>query len=112
MATEITELKCRDCQHFVLAGWWESLDILGISEKLIEPNYYAITNSKVLEIKQNDKEILSPIFEQFIPLWQQHIKTMNVLENQLFYEFRDALLPALMSGRLSLENKTDIGNEN
>ena len=78
------------------------LDLLGVSEKLIAPNYYAISNSKVLEIKQNDKEILSPVFEQFIPLWQQHIKTMNVLENQLFTEFRDALLPALMTGRLSL----------
>lgn len=79
------------------------LKLLGISERLIEPNYYAISNSKVLEIKQNDKEILSPVFEQFIPLWQQHIKTMNVLEDQLFAEFRDALLPALMTGRLSLE---------
>lgn len=79
------------------------LELLGISEKLIDPNYYAISNSKVLEIKQNDKEILSPVLEQFIPLWQQHIRTMNVLENQLFAEFRDALLPALMTGRLSIE---------
>ena len=79
------------------------LELLGISEKLLDPNYYAISNSKVLEIKQNDKEILSPVLEQFIPLWQQHIKTMNVLENQLFAEFRDALLPALMTGRLSIE---------
>ena len=79
------------------------LELLGMTERLIDPNYYAISNSKVLEIKQNDKEILSPVLEQFIPLWQQHIKTMNVLENQLFAEFRDALLPALMTGRLSIE---------
>ena len=79
------------------------LELLGMSERLIDPNYYAISNSKILEIKQNEKEILSPVLEQFIPLWQQHIKTMNVLENQLFAEFRNALLPALMTGRLSIE---------
>lgn len=79
------------------------LDELGITEKLIQPDYFSKSASRILEIKQNDKEILSPVIESFIPLWVQHIKTMNKLENLLFAEFRDALLPALMSGRILKE---------
>lgn len=78
---------------------------LGITQKLTQPDYFSKSASRILEIKQNDKEILSPVIESFIPLWVQHIKTMNTLENQLFAEFRDALLPALMSGRLVINNE-------
>lgn len=78
------------------------LQVLGIENKLIEPNYYSSSASKILEIRQNDKEMLSPVIESFIPLWRQHIRSMNNLENLLFAEFRDALLPALLSGRISV----------
>ena len=49
---------------------------------------------------QVDKEILSPVFESFIPLWYQHLRTMNNLENMLMAELRDALLEPLMTGRI------------
>lgn len=78
---------------------------LGITQKLTQPDYFQKSASRVLEIRQNDKEILSPVIESFLPLWVQHIKTMNTLESQLFAEFRDALLPALMTGRLVINNE-------
>lgn len=81
------------------------LESLGIAKKLIEPDFYSLSASKILEIRQNDKEILSPVIETFIPLWQQHIRSMNKLENLLFAEFRDALLPALLYGRIELDKK-------
>ena len=28
---EITELKCRDCLHFVLSGWWDPQRVCEIS---------------------------------------------------------------------------------
>jgi len=70
----------------------EQLASIGITDKIIEPDYIAQTNSKELKVVQVDKEILSPVFESFIPLWYQHLRTMNNLENMLMAELRDALL--------------------
>lgn len=81
----------------------ESLKMLGIEEEIIYPDYISQTNSKELVIRQMDKECLSPVMLSFIPLLTQHIRTMNMFENNLLVELRDALLPALMSGRLQLK---------
>jgi len=78
----------------------EQLASIGITDKIIEPDYIAQTNSKELKVVQVDKEILSPVFESFIPLWYQHLRTMNNLENMLMAELRDALLEPLMTGRI------------
>ena len=66
------------------------------------------TGVAIWDNKQQDKEILSPVIESFLPLWKQHIKTMNVMENMLLAELRDALLPALMSGRIELNKDTTM----
>lgn len=80
-----------------------SLKMLGIDEELIYPDYIAQTNSKELVIRQMDKDNLSPVMLSFLPLLTQHIRTMNVFENNLLFELRDALLPALMSGKITLK---------
>jgi hypothetical protein len=36
-------------------------------------------------------------------MWSQHIYYLNNEENRLLAEFRDALLPKLMSGEISVE---------
>lgn len=84
-------------------GLNESLKMLGIEEEIIYPDYISQTNSKELVIRQMDKERLSPVMLSFIPLLHQHIRTMNMFETNLLIELRDALLPALMSGRLQLD---------
>lgn len=81
----------------------KSLDMLGIEERIISPDYISQSNSKELIIRQMDKECLSPVMVSFLPLLTQHIRTMNMFENNLLAELRDALLPALMSGKIELK---------
>lgn len=83
-----------------------SLKMLGINEELIYPDYIAQTNSKELVIRQMDKDNLSPVMLSFLPLLTQHIRTMNVFENNLLMELRESLLPALMQGRIRLQDET------
>ena len=94
--------------HSITGEINKSLEMLGIEGRLTDTDFINISNSKILEIKQQDKEILSPVIESFLPLWKQHIKTMNVMENMLLAELRDALLPALMSGRIELNKDTTM----
>lgn len=82
---------------------------LGIKDELSAPDYIAKTNSKELKLVQVDKEFLSPVFVSFLPLWKQHIVTMNNMETLLLGELRDALLEPLMTGRIGFENET--GND-
>ena len=91
--------------HIITVKINKSLEMLGIEGRLTDTDFINVSNSKILEIKQQDKEILSPVIESFLPLWKQHIKTMNVMENLLLAELRDALLPALMSGRIELNKE-------
>lgn len=91
----------------VINGLNESLKMLGIEERLIEPDYISQTNSKELVIRQMDKEALSPVMLSFLPLLTQHIMTMNVFENNLLMELRESLLPALMSGRITLNKQVE-----
>lgn len=81
-----------------------SLKMLGINEEIISPDYIAQTNSKELVIRQMDKGNLSPVMFSFLPLLTQHIRTMNAFENNLLMELRDSLLPALMQGRIRLQD--------
>ena len=83
-----------------------SLKMLGIDEELIYPDYIAQTNSKELVIRQMDKDNLSPVMLSFLPLLTQHIRTMNLFENNLLMELRESLLPALMQGRIRLQDET------
>lgn len=50
MAKEITELKCRDCQHFVMAGWmagwWERYKICELTGYCVEPDESACISVK------------------------------------------------------------------
>lgn len=81
---------------------------LGIKEALDNSDYIAETKSKELKLVQVDKEILSPVFESFLPLWKQHIRTMNKLGILLLQELRDALLEPLMTGRITFKPEAEI----
>ena len=84
-----------------------SLQMLGIEEDIIYPDYISQSNSKELVIRQMDKDNLSPVMVSFLPLLKQHIMTMNIFENNLLVELRDALLPALMSGKITLIKQSE-----
>lgn len=81
-----------------------SLKMMGIEDDIVYPDYISQSNSKELVIRQMDKENLSPVMVSFLPLLKQHIMTMNVFENNLLVELRNALLPALMSGKIILQD--------
>ena len=52
-------------------------------------------------MKANDPENLSSIFEMALQMWAQHIRYLNQQENIILAEFRDAMLPDLMSGKIN-----------
>ena len=59
-------------------------------------------NKNEFKIENQDKEILSSLVNFFLPMWKQHIFYLNLEENRLLAELRDAMLPELMSGKLSV----------
>lgn len=61
-------------------------------------------NKNEFKIENQDKEILSSIIEIFVPMWWQHITYLKKQQNKYFAEFRDALLPELMSGKIDVSN--------
>lgn len=75
-----------------------------VKEKLIEQKYIQLSNSKVFVIENTDKGILSSIMPFFINMYKQHIFYLNEEENRLLAELRDAMLPFLMNGTLTLKN--------
>lgn len=64
--------------------------------------YITLTKSKAFKIENQDKEIWSSLINFFLPMWKQHIFYLNQEENRLLAELRDAVLPELMSGKLSV----------
>lgn len=66
--------------------------------------YLTLTKSKEFKIENQDKEIWSSLINFFLPMWKQHIYYLNQEENRLLAELREAMLPELMSGRLSVHD--------
>ena len=72
-------------------------------EKPINPDYISFTKNKgECTFKANDPEHLSVIFMTALELWKQHIMYLNEQENVILAEYRDAILPELMSGKLEV----------
>ena len=72
-------------------------------EKPIKPDYISFTKNKgECTFKANDPEHLSVIFMTALELWKQHIMYLNEQENVILAEYRDAILPELMSGKLEV----------
>lgn len=57
-----------------------------------------------IELKTNDGE-LPEAFILFMNMWTAHIMYLNREENRILGEFRDALLPGLMSGEIRLPDE-------
>ena len=67
-------------------------------------DWIASSNSKVLKWENKNKEELSVILLNVIPMWKQHINYLNLEENRLLSELRDKLLPELMSGSIDVSD--------
>lgn len=74
-----------------------------IGVKLIEDDYISFSKAKnEMVFKCNDKDILPEVMKQFLPIWKNHVATLNALENVYLKELRDAVLPDLMSGKIEI----------
>lgn len=72
-------------------------------EKPVKPDYITFTKNKgECAFKANDPEHLSTIFLSVLQMWKQHIMYLNEQENVILAEYRDAILPELMSGKLEV----------
>lgn len=72
-------------------------------EKPEKPDYISFTKNKgECVFKANDPEHLSTIFLSVLQMWKQHIMYLNEQENIILAEYRDAILPELMSGKLEV----------
>lgn len=79
----------------------EQMKALGIDIE-VEDYIQFTKNKNEFVFKCNDKEILPDIMSQFLTIWKTQIALLNTMQNQYLAELRDALLPDLMSGKISL----------
>lgn len=81
----------------------EKMKPLGIDIQ-VEDYIQFTKNKNEFVFKCNDKELLPDIFIQFLNVWKNQIALLNTMQNKYLAEFRDALLPDLMSGKLAVSN--------
>lgn len=60
-------------------------------------------NAAEFKIENKSKDQFPEILSLFLQMWKQHIMYLNNEENRLLAEFRDALLPDLMSGKIAVD---------
>lgn len=82
----------------------ESFSIVG--QKAEKENFIQLSkNAAEFKIENKSKEKFPEILSLFLQMWKQHIMYLNNEENRILAEFRDALLPDLMSGDLKIGEK-------
>jgi len=59
-------------------------------------------NAAEFKIENRSKDKFPEILTMFLTMWKQHIMYLNNEENKILAEFRDALLPDLMSGKIQI----------
>ena len=62
-------------------------------------------NAAEFKIENKCKDKVPEILLMFLSMWKQHIMYLNNEENKVLAEFRDALLPELMSGKIELQDR-------
>ena len=82
----------------------ESFSIVGC--KADKESFITLSkNAAEFKIENRDKERVPEIILLFLNMWKQHIMYLNNEQNIILAEFRDALLPDLMSGKIDVTKK-------
>ena len=72
-------------------------------EKIKKEDFIQFTKNKnEFAFKNNSPDAVSIILTSIVAMWKQHIMYLNNEENRYLAEMRDALLPDLMSGNISI----------
>jgi len=80
-------------------------------QKVEKENFITFNASDGIDIKISTKEGIHPLILDFLNHWKQMIYYLNEEENRLLAEFRDALLPDLMSGKINVSVLDDAKDE-
>lgn len=73
-----------------------------VGQKIQKEDFITFSASDGIQISISTKETIHPLVIDFLNHWKQYIMYLNNEENRLLAEFRDALLPELMNGRIEL----------
>lgn len=87
-----------DCMGADRPDLSESFGIVG--QKVLKENYITFGADDGIKIQISTKDGIHPLVIDFLNHWKQMIIYLNNEENRYLAEFRDALLPELMSGRI------------
>lgn len=79
----------------------ESFGIVG--QKVSKEKNISFSADDGITIKISTKDGIHPLILDFLNHWKQMIMYLNNEENRYLAEFRDALLPELMSGRIKVK---------
>jgi len=71
-----------------------------VGQEAIKEKFITFGADDGITIRISTKEDIHPLVIEFLKHWRQMIMYLNNEENRLLAEFRDALLPELMSGKI------------
>lgn len=89
-----------DCMDVEKIDLSKSFAVAG--QKVEKENYISFGADDGIKISISTKDGIHPLILDFLSHWKQMIMYLNTEENRLLAEFRDALLPELMSGRIKV----------
>ena len=89
-----------DCMDGEKPDLTESFAVVG--QKAEKEKHISFSANDGIEIRCSTKDGIPELIVMFLNFWKQHIMYLNNEENRLLAEFRDALLPELMSGKIEI----------
>ncbi len=89
-----------DCMDIKQPDLTETFAVVG--QKAAKEDFISFCADDGITIKISTKETIHPLIGQFLRDWKMLIMYLNNEENRLLAEFRDALLPELMSGKIEI----------
>lgn len=92
-----------DCMDVEKPDLSESFGVVG--QKAVKEKYITFGADDGITIKISTKDGIHPLIIDFLNHWRQMIMYLNTEENRYLAEFRDALLPELMSGKIKMEDE-------
>lgn len=90
-----------DCMNADRPDLSTSFGVVG--QKVEKEKFISFGADDGITIRISTKEGVHPLILDFLNHWKQMIMYLNNEENRYLAEFRDALLPELMSGRIQIE---------
>ena len=87
-------------------GLEDSFEVVG--ENIIKEDWIQLSKNKnEIKFENKSKDSVSEILMIVLQQWKSHIMYLNNRENILLMEFRDALIPDLMSGKVKVSHAQD-----